>query len=336
MDTVLAQFIQHPMPWHEEQWQMLNKRLQSNTLPHALLLQGGYGIGKYTFALAFASRLLCTQPYDSVACGHCKSCELLKAGTHPDVQIVQPEAHGKPIKISQIRAINEFTRKTAQQGQRRIIIIDPAEAMNINAANALLKNLEEPGVDTQFLLVSTRKGDMPATIRSRCQIVTFGIPDHAIAYQWLKQHIADDDTVQQLLSMSGGAPLYARSLFDQNKLKDHSDLVNQLSELLQERLSTIAMAKQWSSYKDIPELLQWLSEILNDAIRLSSTQDSHFIHNQAMIRMVSFLAQQGSLIQLLQLNEQVLQHRHQLLQGATLNIQMLLEYIFAEYVALME
>ena len=133
------------LPWQDNLWQQMITCCQRGALAHAYLLRGMPGVGKFQFAKALAAYLLCKSPVNNRYCGQCKECELLHAGTHPDIAIIEPDEPGRAIRIDKIRQLTGFAHKTAQQGGRRIIIMNPAEAMNIHAANALLKCLEEPG-----------------------------------------------------------------------------------------------------------------------------------------------------------------------------------------------
>ena len=125
-------------PWQVALWQQLVGRTQH---AHAYLLHGAAGIGKRALAERLMAYLLCRQPTDVGACGQCKACYLLAAGTHPDNFILQPEEPEKPIKVDQVRELVSFVVQTAQLGGRKVVLVEPAEAMNLNAANALLKSL---------------------------------------------------------------------------------------------------------------------------------------------------------------------------------------------------
>ena len=328
-----SSFPRKPLPWQDAQWQPLVQRLRVGSLAHALLLKGAPGVGKSVFAQALAMRLLCHQPESEYACGQCKSCELVRAGTHPDLLMVEPEAAGKPIKIDQVRRVNEFARKTAQQGGRRAIIMNPAEAMNINAANALLKSLEEPGGGTFFLLVSARSGDMLPTIRSRCQMSSFPVPDTAQARTWLADHIADSLVLEQLLVLAAGAPVKARAMFDHNTLALRGRLINALPELFRGNLTPVELAKEWHT-GNLVELLAWLGSWLDDAVKLQLTADESFIVNQDQLRMLGYLASKASAADLLGLRDSIMSLRQQLLDGANLNTQMLLEGVFSDLLEL--
>ena len=152
-------------PWQENLWQQLAGRAQH---AHAYLLHGPAGIGKRALAERLMARLLCLSPSGLDACGNCKSCHLLAAGTHPDNFVLEPEEADKPIKVDQVRELVEFVVQTAQLGGRKVVLLEPAEAMNLNAANALLKSLEEPSGNTVLLLISHQPSRLLPTIKSRC------------------------------------------------------------------------------------------------------------------------------------------------------------------------
>ncbi|MDE2117918.1 MAG: DNA polymerase III subunit delta', partial [Betaproteobacteria bacterium] len=173
-------------PWQKNDWvrlQELRKRP-----PHALLFKGSRGIGKLDLTMNFAQLLLCQKPGESgFACGKCPSCHWLEQDSHPDFRLLQPEAlslggeesesgkkPSKQISVDQIRGLADFIGMSAHQGGRRVVIIHPAEAMNINAANALLKNLEEPPPGLLFILVSHKPQQLLPTILSRC--LSFNLP----------------------------------------------------------------------------------------------------------------------------------------------------------------
>ena len=330
---MVSSFPLKPLPWQDAQWQPLLQRLGTGRLAHALLLNGVPGVGKGVFAQALAARLLCHQSDAEYACGHCKSCELIRAGSHPDLLVVEPESAGKPIKIDQVRRVNEFARKTAQQGGCRAIIINPAEAMNVNAANALLKSLEEPGGGTFFLLVSARSGDMLPTIRSRCQMSSFAVPNASLAKAWLADHIADSQVLEQLLLLSSGAPITARAMFDSDVLTLRGRLINALPELFRGNLTPVELARQWHT-GNVTQLLAWLGSWLDDAVKLQLTADDRFIRNKDQSRMLGYLADKASAMDLLRLRDSVVGQRQQLLDGATVNTQMLLEGVFGDLLEL--
>lgn len=159
--------------WHEKNWERVTQRIKNSPLSAAFLFWGQRGLGQYDFAEHFADWLLCEQPQVKSACGQCASCQWLKSKTHPDKLVIQPEQDATSIKVDAIRQIKNFSQQTSHGGQYRVLLIAPAESMNLSAANALLKTLEEPPEKVIFLLVSYHAAWLLPTIRSRCQKIYF-------------------------------------------------------------------------------------------------------------------------------------------------------------------
>jgi DNA polymerase-3 subunit delta' len=147
-------------PWHEAQWQRIEAMRAGGRLPHALMLRGLRGLGKAAFAQRLAAILLCES--SPPPCDECRGCRLMAAGNHPDFLKVQPEEDKQTIGIDQIRAlIDRLVLTTRYQGYK-MVIVDPAEAMTPQAANTLLKTLEEPPGAALFILVAHQSGLLPA------------------------------------------------------------------------------------------------------------------------------------------------------------------------------
>jgi DNA polymerase III subunit delta' len=190
-------------------------------LAHAYLIHGASGIGLEAFAGAWGRALLCETPRASgQACGQCASCQLNAAGNHPDLTLLtleeEEETDSKAakvateIKIDQVRAFTEGVNLGTHRAGRRVVIVTPAEALNLPAANALLKTLEEPPEGTVFLLVTTALSRLLPTIRSRCRLLPVATPDAKVASAWLTQQgIAD---AHRWLASAHGAPLAAARL----------------------------------------------------------------------------------------------------------------------------
>jgi DNA polymerase-3 subunit delta' len=204
--------VQAPCPWHRDELKDWICRCEQQRLPHALLLGGAAGIGKQRLARALLEWLLCERPAGGLACGQCRSCHVSASGAHPDYFRLAPEEAGQAIKVDQVRALAEFGERTAQYGGARVALVVPAEAMNRNAQNALLKTLEEPGEHTHLLLVSHQPGLLLPTIRSRCQHRRLPLPGADMAVPWLREQLGDSERAQALLSAAGGAPLKAVEL----------------------------------------------------------------------------------------------------------------------------
>ena len=208
-------------PWQQAQWQKITQLIKTERLPHAMLLYGNQGLGKADFAAALANAVLCQQPTaDFQACGLCKACQLLAANTHPDLYYLKPTAPAtsksknpvRSIRIDDIRVLCEKLNQTSQYGGFRVAILNQAELLTLSAANSLLKTLEEPGKNVLILLVTARTHRLPVTIRSRCQLMRFTMPDEMQSLHWLKdnqQPEFSDSQLQQSLKYAFGSPLSA-------------------------------------------------------------------------------------------------------------------------------
>ncbi len=234
-----------PFAWQQSHWNDFVLRVRNNSIPHAFLLASQEGFGAESMAIAMGQYLLCMSPTDEIVCGRCKACMLLNAGTHPDLKSVTPESAGKQIKVDQVREISGFVSKTAQQGGRKVIVLYPAEAMNLNAANALLKNLEEPSGETIFILVSNEQSRLLPTIRSRCAKVSMPVPDQVLALDWVKG--LNIENASELLLEAGGAPLLVKDWHEQGILQERSSLISALADLGLGRLEPMNFAKKWSN-----------------------------------------------------------------------------------------
>ncbi|HVV68363.1 MAG TPA: DNA polymerase III subunit delta' [Gammaproteobacteria bacterium] len=217
-------------PWQQKQWQHMQLQLQNHKLPHALLLAGPEGLGKRAFAEAFAAYLLCDNRQET-ACGVCRHCQLFNAHTHPDWLELSPAAEGKIIKVEQIRELVAELAQTAQQASYQVIMINPAEAMNSAAANALLKNLEEPQGLVVFLLISHQPSAIPATILSRCQRINFTAPDIALSRSWLQQQLPPHQNAEVLLKLAENMPLRALSFAENGWVAVYDKILQQLMQL---------------------------------------------------------------------------------------------------------
>lgn len=247
-------------PWHTQAAAGLLAR--KARLPHALLLCGPAGTGKLAFAEALTAAILCERPAkEGSACGKCASCGWLGQGSHPDLRRLEPEILSeaaepeegaekkKPsleIKIEQVRAIADFIAMTSHHGGAKVVLIHPAEALNVNAANALLKNLEEPPAGTYFLLVSHRWHWLLPTIRSRCERVMLPAPTAQAAGRWLSEQQVPD--AELALAQAGGAPLLALQ-FDETYWRQREALLKAVNA---PRFDPLRVAEQ---LKDSPPAL---------------------------------------------------------------------------------
>lgn len=268
------------LPWHQEQWALLTTAQKNGRLPHALLLAGGSGLGKWQFAQQLAHALLCQSPDESgKPCDACQACHLFQVGTHPDLQRVEPDEASKSgdIRIDDIREMSHKEALTAQAGGNKVILIHPAERMTMAAANSLLKTLEEPSPQTRIILVSSHPHRLPATIRSRCQQIRFTPPPQEQAVSWLEQQGVTADS-QTLLGLSGGAPLAALALSQPEIMQQRSQQLEEFMALAGKEADLTAVAGRWAAF-DQTRTLTWLSGWLIDMIRLQAAEDCTQLFN---------------------------------------------------------
>lgn len=264
------------LPWHRAVWRQCQQRLASGRLPHALLLTGPAGLGKRVFASRLAGALLCETPNaEGDACGQCQGCRLFQAGSHPDFRVVQPAEDGKVIKVDQIRDLAAFLGYTAQYGGYKIALLEPADRLNVNAANSLLKTLEEPPGTCLLALVTAHPARLPATIRSRCQSIRFELPPSAVVLPWLKAQLAEPLDVEALLAVVGGAPLAALRQASGERWRRRHELVECYDQVQAGQLDPIRAAETWIA-GDLAENLRWLIGWHTDLIRLKMSPDEPF------------------------------------------------------------
>jgi DNA polymerase-3 subunit delta' len=324
--------VAEAFPWQDSLWQQLAGRAQH---AHAYLLHGPVGIGKRALAERLMARLLCQRPEGLEACGQCKSCHLLQAGSHPDNYILEPEEADKAIKVDQVRDLVSFVVQTAQLGGRKVVLIEPVESMNINAANALLKSLEEPSGDTVLLLVSHQPSRLLPTIKSRCVQQACPLPSEALSLQWLAGALPEcsDEERGELLTLAAGSPLAAVSLQAQGAREQRALVVDGVKKLLKQQQSPTQLAESWNA---IPLLLlfDWFCDWSSLILRYQLTEDEDGLGLTDMRKVVQYLAQKSNQGKVLTLQDWILAQRQKVLSKANLNRVLLLEALLVQWAAL--
>ncbi|WP_434562095.1 DNA polymerase III subunit delta' [Pseudomonas sp. Z4-20] len=319
-------------PWQDGLWQQLAGRSQH---AHAYLLHGPAGIGKRALAERLMASLLCQAPTALNACGECKSCMLLRAGSHPDNYVLEPEEADKAIKVDQVRDLVSFVVQTAQMGGRKVVLIEPVESMNINAANALLKSLEEPSGDTVLLLVSHQPSRLLPTIKSRCVQQACPLPSEAISLQWLGQALpgSTDEERVELLTLAAGSPLAAVSLQAQGVREQRALVVDGVKKLLKQQQSPTQLAEGWNA---IPLLLlfDWFCDWSSLVLRYQLTEDEAGLGLADMRKVIQYLAQKSSQDKILNIQDWILAQRQKVLSKANLNRVLLLEALLVQWASL--
>jgi DNA polymerase-3 subunit delta' len=217
-------------PWLTAPYRDLVAQYSSERGHHAILLQVPEFFGEELLANAVGRWLMCLNPTGEKTCGHCRGCQLMDAGTHPDWHIMMPEANKSTLGIEQIRQLTEKLYQHAQQDGVKAVWLPNCELLTDAAANALLKTLEEPPEKTYFLLSCHNAAKLLATIRSRCLQWPLTHPDENYSRQWLaKQHpeMLPEQYITAL-RVSGGAPLKALHLLEPTQWQSRSDLLQAL------------------------------------------------------------------------------------------------------------
>ena len=243
--------------WQQSSWDTLAQGRRNNHMPHALLLAGAEYCGKYDFARSLAKSLLCERrdTQTQLACNDCKSCSLFEAGSHPDYTSVQLAEKKSQIVVDQIRKLNEFVYLSRSYEGSRVVIIAPVERLNINAANSLLKTLEEPPEKTVLILVSSNPSQLIPTIRSRCQVLNLPQPTHSQANEWLGSQTIENPP-EELLAAAGGKPMLAKQLDEGERLATRKELATDILKLLRGNHSLTNVAKKWEKTPKA-NLLDW-------------------------------------------------------------------------------
>ena len=207
---------------------LLSRALASNRLAHAYLFIGPDGVGKATAARRMAAILFCQDQTGQSPCGHCSGCIKFTSNNHPDFIHVLPDGAG--IKINQIRALKKDLAFPPLESKLRVILLEDVHTMRREAANSLLKMLEEPPPDNVLLLTADESEPLLATITSRCQVIPFyflPLDTTADILVGLDSTI-NKDRAQTLAAISGGCPGRAQTFDSDDLLKLHSDIMNGL------------------------------------------------------------------------------------------------------------
>jgi len=321
------------LPWQQQQWEHLCSYIAQKRIPQALLITGNKGLGKQQLAHQFAAALLCAAPQASgTACGHCSSCLLVNADTHPDFIRIQPDEPGKGIGIGQIRSlIGRLTLKPQFETQR-VVIVNPADKMNHAAANAFLKCLEEPTERTSILLITEKPAKLPATIISRCQKLALVTPEKDVAVKWLAETMqcdaATNKTLQLNVSLAQGAPLLALEYANDQTLALRNECFEAWIAIAKQLKSPVIIAEDWHKLPASP-LIFWMTSWVIDLIKCFYHAQVANLYNPDLNKQIQELSRRLELKGLYKLYDLLLSDRLRL--ETQINKQLLFEEVLIQW-----
>ncbi len=322
--------------WQLSLWQQLWQP-GVERIPHAILLSGQAGIGKLRFANILATGLLCQRrPADNLPCGECNACHYFEQNAHPDFRLLTPASEiatdeiddkekkaSEYITISQIRELGKFVSLTSHQNGRRVVLVSPAEQLNINAANALLKMLEEPPPETIFLLVTNQLSRILPTIRSRCRVLQMPAPDPQFASAWLTQQQCPEPALS--LALAGHAPLNALKNSEDGEWQTQR---KRFCEALSQPAAGDPIALAESVLKLTPAtVLRWLQTWIYDLVHLKTIQKNRY--HLDFEKSQNDFNKNVQLIELLNFNTELIAARRLL--HHPLNPKLFWEFLFIKY-----
>ncbi|MNH56976.1 DNA polymerase III subunit tau [compost metagenome] len=261
-------------PWQKTTWDTLTTRFPN--IGHGLLFYGKQGCGKHAFAKHFLAWVLCLNKQPHGACGECSSCQWLKSDTHPNyVHITTDEENKKQnakIKIEKIRDLLPFVQQTGEGW--RVILIEPAEALNLASSNALLKTLEEPGERVVLILLADHYLKLPATIRSRLQHFALDRISYEQATSYLDEHLSELAEVQPdlLLGLSNDMPLQAIEIAKSDWFAKRQIFLNDWLKIVAQKNMPLFFSGKWQKELSFNDFIVLFEYLLGDLICVKLNQ----------------------------------------------------------------
>ena len=255
-------------PWLQPALQQLQRARSAGRFPSALLIHDPHGIGGEAVAQYAARLALCRM--SNAPCGECRDCRLFEAQQHPDYLVVTPLEDSKQIRVEQVRELCEQLSLTAHSGPATVAVLSPADSMNVNAANALLKTLEEPRAGVTLILISAVPSLLPPTILSRCRRLTLRAPPRDASIAWLERRRGRGSWAD-VLDVLGEAPFEAWRSDPGEVALVKRDTERALESAAGGRLDTTLIADQWGRAENLELRLtcfaNWLTSRIDQGMR---------------------------------------------------------------------
>lgn len=236
-------------PWQQRAYDQAVAALDAGRLGHGLLMCGPAGMGKRAVALKLARHVL---DHGADAAARQRNAQLIAAGTHPDLMLTSfiPNKAGDKLRteivIEQVREISQKLALTPQYGVAQVVVVDPADAINRAACNALLKTLEEPSPGRYLWLVSADPARLPQTIRSRCQRLEFRLPPREEAMAWLQAQGYTEGVSREALDAARGHPALADQWLQGEGMALRRQVASELEQVLTGKLGSVELAQRWT------------------------------------------------------------------------------------------
>ena len=271
---------------HGQQKEELRRLLAQGRLPHALLLTGPEGVGKKLLGRVLAAAVLCEHPAGGAPCGLCPSCRAMAAASHPDYHEVEPEGRDKGTRLIRIDAVREMTELAARypvMSDRRVLLIDGVDLMNEQAANSLLKTLEEPPGEVTFILVTSARSALLDTIISRCMPLAFGPLDRGEIASFLARQGSGEVQAAELAALADGSLGRAVQLLESGGLERRDSALKFLEGLPKLEMSAIwreaEVMGKWGR-EEVAEWLLYFNMSLRDMLVLYEDGGSPLVYQE--------------------------------------------------------
>lgn len=318
-----------PLPWLRPVQTQLRTLRTANRMPHALLIVGSAGIGVEQVVSWLEHHLLCSQAASESPCGTCRSCRLLAAGNHADTLRLVPEGKAGTIRVDAVRHALNFAQGTPQLCQHQVVVIEQAHCLNLAAANALLKMLEEPPAGTFLILQTPDPSRLLPTIRSRLQWMRCPVPAEVDAVPWLENQLRarslPADQAALLLRLADGEPCRALDMADPDWLAERQRWLQALIAQIEQPSRALDKVSELANADPQAMLGVWLQWLV-DINRLAQTGNADWVRHQDQLEtMRRLLSARPAQTFWLNLHDQVYALQQELLVGNNLNWQLLLE-----------
>ncbi len=287
---------------HEKPKALLRQAVAQNKISHAYLFRGPDGVGKKRAALTFAAYINCKNSLEGDGCGRCASCRKYFSGNHPDLLLVQPD--GAAIKIGQVRELKHQLAFPPLEVKTRVVILEDIHTMRREAANSLLKTLEEPAAGNLLILTAGQAGEVLPTILSRCQVIPFGPLEHEDMARLLSQEEGIEESLAlTLAAVAEGSLGRAKLLWQEDLLALRQQVVEELLLGQHDEAETIAQVFRLSEKaaglkENTSEFLSLLRLWYRDLVLSAAGGPAAAIVNKDLVFSLSAATQRWTLTQL--------------------------------------